>query len=406
MWTRVAFVIVVAATAACSGRSKSNSGSRGPSGNGAVSGTGGAGSGNTGGNGGAPANACGADGTVCSPSERCVPDLFEDSRIFPAGPAPASVELRDVDDDDALDAVILQGDGTGVVTLRGTRDGAFALPLASRFHSGRDFAPGDWNGDGVVDVVLPSAQLTLAFGDGSGAFLRPVSMDVVADSVSMGDLDADDQPDLVAVSWTESVARVLLGNGDGTFRTGMAFSVGPAPWESSLGDVNDDGRLDLAVINLDARTISVLLGDGTGGFALTGAFSTLRGDPWDIEMADWNADGNLDVATANDFGNDASVLFGNGDGSFAAPEIHPTGGASGALVAADFDRDGDVDLAVGNAGEMADGLVASLFLGLGDGTFHAPRHLRVGDFDASAEVLFMGLATGDLDADAARISSS
>jgi hypothetical protein len=343
---------------------------------------------------------CGADGSVCAPSERCVPDLFEDSRVFPAGPAPATVELGDVDDDGILDAVILQENQSGVVMLRGTGDGAFGAPLASALSSWRDFALGDWDGDGAVDVALPNGQVTLAFGDRSGAFLRPASMHVVADSVSMGDLNADDRPDLVAMSWIESVARVLLGNGDGTFRAGMPFSVGAAPRESSLGDVNDDGRLDLAAINLDARTITVLLGDGAGDFALAGAFSTLRGNPWDIEMADWNADGNLDVATANDFGNDASVLFGNGDGSFAAPEVYETGYAPGSLVAADFDGDGNVDLAVGNAGEMGDEVVASVFLGLGDGTFHAPRHVRVGDFGASFVITsYTSLATGDLDGD-------
>jgi hypothetical protein len=331
-------------------------------------------------------------------------DLFEDSRIFPTGPTPGSIELRDVDDDGALDAVVAQGnalgDATGVATLRGTGDGSFAPPLASTLDSGRDLALGDWNGDGALDVVLPSALLTLAFGDRSGAFLRPASMEVIADSVSTGDLNADGRSDVVAVSWFGSTAQVLLGNGDGTFRSGMPFAVGDSPRESSLADVNGDGRLDLAVINLDARTVTVLLGDGAGSFALAGAFSTLHGNPWDIELADWNADGNLDVATANDFGNDASVLLGNGDGSFATAGLHPTGYAPGSVAAADFDRDGNTDLAVGNTGEKMDEVVASVFLGLGDGTFHAPRHLRVGDFDASAVVAsYTGLATGDLDAD-------
>jgi hypothetical protein len=64
---------------------------------------------------------------------------------------------------------------------------------------------------------------------------------------------------------------VLLGNGDGSFRSRRDFLVASANWVA-LGDLNDDDNLDLAVAG-DDRAL-VLLGDGNGQFVTHSSFPT------------------------------------------------------------------------------------------------------------------------------------
>jgi hypothetical protein len=108
-------------------------------------------------------------------------------------------------------------------------------------------------------------------------------------------------------------------------------------------------------------------------------------------IGDFNGDGVSDLLTVNtafDGEGSLSVLFGNGDGTFQRPIHTPRPpGFLGTAVAADFNGDGILDVAV--ASPSTDSV--RVFLGNGDGTFqdpqsfavdHGPRGLGVGDFNA------------------------
>jgi hypothetical protein len=90
------------------------------------------------------------------------------------------------------------------------------------------------------------------------------------------------------------------------------------------------------------------------------------------------------------------VLLGNGNGTFAVHKDSPTGGtpstyASYSIVAADFNGDGKLDLALDDQGDS----IISILLGNGDGTFTLQPPisassflLSVGDFnlDGKADI--------------------
>jgi hypothetical protein len=80
------------------------------------------------------------------------------------------------------------------------------------------------------------------------------------------DFNNDGALDL-AVADNSSGVSVLLGNGDGTFQTPMAFMAGSAPFSVAAGDFNGDGFPDLAVANRFSNNVSVLInaGDWSGG---------------------------------------------------------------------------------------------------------------------------------------------
>jgi len=109
-----------------------------------------------------------------------------------------------------------------------------------------------------------------------------------------------------------------------SFSPAVSYPVGLTPRDVQMADFNGDGKLDLAVVDFDGgtSTVNVLLGkpvglgnaDGTFQPALT--FATGTG-PQSLAVGDFNKDGKLDLATAN--AGDVSVLLGNGDGTFQAP---------------------------------------------------------------------------------------
>ena len=107
-----------------------------------------------------------------------------------------------------------------------------------------------------------------------------------------------------------------------------------------------------------------------------------------IIAADFNGDGKLDLALADYISNELVIELGNGDGTFQAPLYYPVGGNSQALFAADFNGDGKLDIAVANAGDNT----VSILLGNGDGTFQAAKTFATGNFPLS-------VASGDFNGD-------
>ena len=97
-----------------------------------------------------------------------------------------------------------------------------------------------------------------------------------------------------------------------------------------------------------------------------------------IVVADFNNDGKLDIAVANSSSNNVSILLGNGDGTFQATRNFDAGGTSGSsLAAADFNGDGKLDVVVGIPANVqlpgCGGSSVSVLFGNGDGTFQPPR---------------------------------
>ena len=196
-------------------------------------------------------------------------------------------------------------------------------------------------------------------GRGDGTFVSGglVSLETGATAIAVGDFNGDGVQDLVA-SVTRFGVSVLLGNGDGTFQAPRSLETGRGdPSSIVVGDFNGDGVQDLATSG-----VFVFLGNGDGTFQPPRDFPAGSSNE-SVAMGDFNGDGRLDLAVANsgraaqenENPGNVAVLLGNGDGTFmVAPDLVAGSGPESVAVA-DFNGDGVADLAVAVAGAAGDG---------------------------------------------------
>jgi hypothetical protein len=357
-----------------------------------------------------PANSAGGD---------TFPGRFLAAPAYPAGTHPNQVVVGDFNSDGIPDlaAVDLVG---GVEILLGNGDGTFqaavSYPAGTRPYS---LAVGDFNRDGKLDLAVADASnntVNILLGNGDGSFQAPSNFAAGNEPIYVvsADFNKDGKPDLAVVDSNgtpNTTIVVLLGNGDGTFQSPVPYQAGLAPFAMVVADFNNDGTPDLAVTNAGVlsdpgNTVSVLLGNGDGTFQTATSFS-VGNQPFDITAADFNGDGNTDLATANFQDNTASVLLGNGDGTFRTASAYPAGGAPHGISAVPFNGSEQIGIAVGGASGTY------ILLGNGDGTFSpggsydpGSGPLTIGDFnrDGKADVaaitangvaIFLGAGTGD-----------
>lgn len=310
--------------------------------------------------------------------------VFPDPPRYATNEYPNEIVVADFNRDGNWDVATI--DDLYVSVLLGRADGTFRdhvdYLLGSNF--GHSIVVGDFNGDGYPDLAVVSDPndilcrsdrgfMSVFINKGDGTFgpredYSPLGC--YANGVVTGDFNHDGKLDLAIVVQlgpnldNPGDIEVFLGNGDGTFQNPRGYTAQTNPWKLVAGDFNRDGNLDLAVSNLSNQPpISLFFGNSDGTFQQRVDFGT----PSDLEdenivAADFNNDGNLDLAIGTQV---ASVFLGNGDGTFRPQIDTQVAGLLGTLTAGDFNGDGIPDLIGGFYGYLA------VLLGNGDGTFQA-----------------------------------
>jgi hypothetical protein len=237
-----------------------------------------------------------------------------------------------------------------------------------------------------------------------GDFLSPIYLGGTAGSANVvtADFNGDGKLDAAVASASFNSFSVMLGNGDGSFQPEVDYvltgKINSPVWMSTA-DVNNDGKVDIIVASINALNVSggggvsVFLGNGDGTFQSQVDY-VLPTHPAGVIAADFNEDGKVDLAITNNDTASISILLNQGNGTFGAPVNYAVGNGPFAVVAADFNGDGKLDLAVSNycvhtyVSPSVDGFLCinppfdntvSILLGNGDGTFQTAKNNAAGN---------------------------
>jgi hypothetical protein len=323
--------------------------------------------------------------------------LLIGSPIPADGTEPSSVATGDFNGDGILDLAVVDHASGQVTILLGKGDGTFKTAPSPKV-SGDSIAAGDFNGDGILDLVVAGftegasegRPITILLGKGDGTFKTLIDDNASPNSrsIAVADFNGDGILDLAVTDAGSNTVQILLGNGDGTFTRTSSPPTDRSPWSVAVGDFNGDGVPDLAVANFQGTTLTIMLGNGDGTFSVSSVPLGVYDNYESVAVGDFNEDGIPDLAVASVSGSDLRVLRGNGDGTFEGGQDIIVYGGPGTIAVTDFNGDGIPDLAVASGGPSG----VTVLLGNGDGTFDSAP---AGPFAASSVAVAAGDFNGD-----------
>jgi len=278
---------------------------------------------------------------------------------------PHAIAVGDFNGDGNLDVAMafsldfFGNDRTTIFFHFGDGRGNFTSPLSQLIEfPGRGhpiLATGDFDGDGNLDLAVADGvdtNILILTGDGTGTFTQKTSVRNAGASAPVamiaGDFNGDGVSDLVVAHGQSNKISIFLANRfPSVFDTPATLATGLTPAALVAADFNGDGLLDIAVQNADSQNVSIFLGLGTGAFRPAASFASDAATA--IAVGDLNADGVPDLAVTSPGLNRVCVLIGDGAGGFGPAACFSTGVEPRAVTIDNFNGDGGLDIATVNA---------------------------------------------------------
>ncbi len=273
---------------------------------------------------------------------------------FPSSGMCTDVKLADFNQDGNLDAVtthsidgvmVWNGDGWGTWTP------TFNLPFSGTFNA---VEVGDANIDGYPDILTGPSGTNESIWTGDGLnnwYLQTggLSSGITYDDIAVGDINNDGRLDYLGIDVAIGI-EIWTGDVDRSVNTWEVFNPPPSTSDIidvEIFDVNLDGNLDICFAT-DLDGIEIWTGDGAGNWAVFNS-PTTTGKYRCVESADFNNDGFPDLIATLAPGIRAWIGDGAGGWTLRRNGL-PNNGAYAGLTIADFNEDGNLDIAAGSRG--------------------------------------------------------
>ena len=244
----------------------------------------------------------------------------------------------------------------------------------------------DYDNDGHLDLLLAIefGRMVLLRNDGTGRFADVSAAAGMLDNqqdheaIAVADLDGDGDLDFVVASEDTAVHEVYINQGN-TF-VGRQLPVTSVANAVVAFDFDHDGDKDLI---FGGRGLLIMVNDGRGNFATYSGsrIPAVAGVIQDLVVVDVDNDGDLDLAVGVEGQN--RLFINDGSGQFQIRHDASAGRLrwTRVLAFADVNRDGYLDMFVGNVQQELAGAVSFNFLYLND---------RAGRFVATSSSLGAG----------------
>ncbi|MGA1867249.1 MAG: FG-GAP repeat domain-containing protein [bacterium] len=316
---------------------------------------------------------------------------FVEAGTYTAGMYSLSIQSEDLNGDSKEDLVFVNLDEDTISILINTTptvaSSNFSFEPTLSYPVGDDphaLTVVDFDGDTVYDLVVAnqgSDTISVMLGYPNGTFTGASNYPVreAPSSVVTGDFNGDGIEDIAVANEASDDMSILLGQGTGLFDEPVHYTAvgmeGPCALISEYLD--DDKKADLAVVNRASSMVLIFL---TGGSDASGLFSEPRPillpDPTAMWAADFNYDGNMDLAVTSGSEDIVYIKYGDPECTFKIPfKYYGVGRAPSSLTVADFNGDGTSDIAVAN--ELSKDI--SILLGYSNGTFQIADNYEVGE---------------------------
>ena len=235
--------------------------------------------------------------------------------------ATRNVSIADLNHDGRPDAIAANRGGPSYVCLN--QEGRFdsrqctAIQGFGAQASATAAVPGDFDGDGTIDVAIPhrdGGASRLYFNDGAGRFPRSSEFGLPssARTAGAGDLDGDGWVDLAVGDELRGV-HAYFNDQKGTLTTGIDVADrSRIPFALAVADMNRDGFPEI-VVGYVGRPGSVFFNDGTGRGFEEVRFGDGEGTVFGLTVGDLNGDGYPDIVTARSYA-PSTVYFSSARG--------------------------------------------------------------------------------------------
>ena len=240
----------------------------------------------------------------------------------------------------------------------------------------------DVDGDNDLDLILTSGHdILVKYNDNGVHTFDSTFLDVTASnitSIDTLDIDNDGDIDFVTLGYYYHVHRcfTIENDGAGNFTALQTIDVIQEDEVDLIDmegvDLNNDGYGDVAVLRylpfnqdtgLPETAVFILMNDGSGNLVPTNTYH-YTDNALKIVTADFDNDGDFDLALNTQNPKGATVLLNDGTGEFNKTGITYAaigpGGVGIQITTNDFDKDGNQDIAVLQAKNVNSGTVAIL----------------------------------------------